>query len=88
MLLLFHTQACYDVVHKAIIELCGTHMECLFTLYNDTPIPSDMKDIKNEKSRCYIKLVSTFEMNKKCPLEDLKVSITSYFVLVKRLLFE
>ena len=76
-ILLHFMQACYDVVHKTVIELCGTHMECLFKVYDDTAIPADMKDIKNEKCRCYIKLVSAFEMNhdKKCTLEDLKVSI-------------
>lgn len=51
-------------------------MDRLFTVYDDTAVPEDMKDIKNDICRCYIKHVSTFEMNKQpAPLEDLKVSI-------------
>ena len=83
-ILSFYTQACYNVVLKTIIELCGTQMECLFKVYDDTAIPEDMKDIKNEKCRCYIKLVSTFEMNKQCPLEDLNVR---FITILIRLLF-
>ena len=75
-----------------MLELCGTHMKCLFTVYGDGSVPEDMSDIKNEKCRCYLKLVSTFGMNKECPLTDLTVSslknclppYTNYYCMIEK----
>ena len=69
-------QACYKLVYQTVIGFCGSEMECLFTVYNTTtPIPDDMRDIKNEKCRCFLLLVSTFQIATKCPLDDLKVNL-------------